>query len=102
MKWVHILELTSQTVTPLLEWLSLEQVGTYFVLLVVPMVSLRRQFRALVLLISCTNAVVWTKNNPTPWNTVKPDETTKLMTVNQKFAKKCVRLLSICETLVLN
>lgn len=36
------------------------------------------------------NSVVWTKNNPTPWNTVKQDENTKLMAVNQKFGKRCV------------
>ncbi|TFK74436.1 hypothetical protein BDN72DRAFT_53563 [Pluteus cervinus] len=30
-------------------------------------------------------SVVWTKTNPTPWNTVKPDENTKLGAVNQKF-----------------
>ncbi|KAF8897164.1 hypothetical protein BD779DRAFT_1489248 [Infundibulicybe gibba] len=29
--------------------------------------------------------VVWTKANPTPWNTVKPEENTKIMAVNQKF-----------------
>ncbi|KLO16374.1 hypothetical protein SCHPADRAFT_869922 [Schizopora paradoxa] len=31
--------------------------------------------------------VVWTKNNPEPWNSVKPGENTKLMAVNQKFDK---------------
>ena len=36
-------------------------------------------------------AVVWTKDNPTPWNTVKPDENTKLLTVNQHFEKRYVR-----------
>jgi len=35
--------------------------------------------------------VVWTKNNPTPWNTVKPDENTKLMAVNQKFERSWSR-----------
>jgi hypothetical protein len=35
-------------------------------------------------------AVVWTKNNPTPWNTIKPDEGTKMMSVNQKFEKRYV------------
>ncbi|KAF9057500.1 hypothetical protein BJ165DRAFT_1420902 [Panaeolus papilionaceus] len=35
--------------------------------------------------------VVWTKANPTPWNTVKPDENTKLMSVNQKFEKSWSR-----------
>jgi len=35
--------------------------------------------------------VVWTKSNPTPWNTVKPDENTKIMSVNQKFEKSWKR-----------
>ena len=33
-------------------------------------------------------AVVWTKENPTPWNDIKPDEGTKLLTVNQHFDKR--------------
>lgn len=37
--------------------------------------------------------VVWTNKNPSPWNTVKPDENTKLMAVNQKFEKRYVRTL---------
>ncbi|KXN86315.1 NADH dehydrogenase [ubiquinone] 1 alpha subcomplex subunit 4 [Leucoagaricus sp. SymC.cos] len=32
--------------------------------------------------------IVWTKSNPTPWNTIKPDEGTKMMEVNQKFEKR--------------
>ena len=36
------------------------------------------------------NAVVWTKANPTPWNTIKQDEGTKLIEVNQKFDKRSV------------
>jgi len=36
-------------------------------------------------------SVVWTKNNPTPWNTVKPEENTKLMAVNQKFERSWSR-----------
>ena len=32
--------------------------------------------------------VVWTKNNPTPWNTITPDQGTKLIEVNQKFEKR--------------
>ncbi|KAH9943008.1 uncharacterized protein BXZ73DRAFT_97074 [Epithele typhae] len=32
-------------------------------------------------------SIVWTKENPTPWNDVKPNETTKLLTVNQHFDK---------------
>ncbi|KAH7916711.1 hypothetical protein BJ138DRAFT_1138992 [Hygrophoropsis aurantiaca] len=35
--------------------------------------------------------VVWTKNNPTPWNDVKPDENTKLMSVNQQFSRSWTR-----------
>jgi len=35
-------------------------------------------------------AVVWTKKNPTPWNTIQPNENTKLLTVNQKFEKEYV------------
>jgi len=35
--------------------------------------------------------VVWTKTNPQPWNTVKPEENTKLMSVNQKFDKSWSR-----------
>ncbi|KIY48758.1 hypothetical protein FISHEDRAFT_73344 [Fistulina hepatica ATCC 64428] len=31
--------------------------------------------------------VVWTKNNPTPWNTIQSNENTKFLTVNQKFEK---------------
>lgn len=34
--------------------------------------------------------VVWTKDNPTPWNDIKPDEGTKLLTVNQRFDKGLV------------
>ncbi|KAI0363724.1 hypothetical protein BV20DRAFT_957683 [Pilatotrama ljubarskyi] len=35
--------------------------------------------------------VVWTKSNPTPWNDIKPDEGTKLLTVNQHFEKRYAR-----------
>ncbi|RDX53020.1 hypothetical protein K466DRAFT_490877 [Polyporus arcularius HHB13444] len=35
--------------------------------------------------------VVWTKDNPTPWNDIKPDENTKLLTVNQHFEKNWER-----------
>ncbi|CAL1702058.1 unnamed protein product [Somion occarium] len=31
--------------------------------------------------------IVWTRDNPTPWNDIKPDEGTKLITVNQHFEK---------------
>ncbi|THH33738.1 hypothetical protein EUX98_g479 [Antrodiella citrinella] len=31
--------------------------------------------------------VVWTKDNPTPWNDIKPNEGTKILTVNQHFEK---------------
>ncbi|KAF8743814.1 hypothetical protein AX14_000224 [Amanita brunnescens Koide BX004] len=36
-------------------------------------------------------SVVWTKSNPTPWNTVKPDENTKLAAVSHKFDKSWSR-----------
>ncbi|KAG5644923.1 hypothetical protein DXG03_007388 [Asterophora parasitica] len=32
--------------------------------------------------------LVWTKSNPTPWNTIQPGEQTKLLTINQKFDKR--------------
>jgi NADH dehydrogenase (ubiquinone) 1 alpha subcomplex subunit 4 len=32
--------------------------------------------------------VVWTKSNPTPWNTIQHDQGTKLVEVNQKFDKR--------------
>ncbi|KAF5387740.1 hypothetical protein D9615_000067 [Tricholomella constricta] len=35
--------------------------------------------------------VVWTKSNPTPWNSVQPGDNTKLMSVNQKFDKSWTR-----------
>ncbi|KAF5322380.1 hypothetical protein D9619_001062 [Psilocybe cf. subviscida] len=35
--------------------------------------------------------VIWTKANPTPWNTVKPDENTKMMAVSQKFERSWSR-----------
>jgi len=35
--------------------------------------------------------VVWTKNNPQPWNTIKQDENIKMMTVNQKFERNWTR-----------
>ncbi|KAL9712756.1 hypothetical protein Ac2012v2_003993 [Leucoagaricus gongylophorus] len=35
--------------------------------------------------------VIWTKSNPTPWNTIKPEEGTKLMEVNQRFEKSWSR-----------
>ncbi|KAF9224340.1 hypothetical protein BS17DRAFT_779654 [Gyrodon lividus] len=35
--------------------------------------------------------VVWTKNNPTPWNDVKPDENTKLMDPSGKLSKSWSR-----------
>lgn len=38
--------------------------------------------------IKCFSSVIWTKSNPTPWNTIKPDEGTKLMSINQKFDKR--------------
>ncbi|KAI0313453.1 hypothetical protein OF83DRAFT_1175674 [Amylostereum chailletii] len=35
--------------------------------------------------------VVWTKSNPTPWNTVQPDENVKMAAVNQEFKKSWSR-----------
>ncbi|KAL5508108.1 hypothetical protein ACEPAH_5726 [Sanghuangporus vaninii] len=32
-------------------------------------------------------SVIWTKSNPEPWNTVKPDESTKMINVNHKLDK---------------
>jgi hypothetical protein len=32
--------------------------------------------------------VVWTKSNPTPWNTIAPNQGTKMLEVNQKFDKR--------------
>ena len=39
------------------------------------------------------HAVIWTKENPTPWNDIKPNEGTKLLTVNQHFDKSYVYAL---------
>ncbi|EKM80245.1 NdufA4, NADH dehydrogenase 1 alpha subcomplex, 4, 9kDa [Agaricus bisporus var. burnettii JB137-S8] len=39
--------------------------------------------------------VVWSKSNPTPWNTIKPDEGTKIMEINQKFDKRYVSSLNV-------
>ncbi|KAL5530277.1 hypothetical protein ACEPAF_6534 [Sanghuangporus sanghuang] len=33
-------------------------------------------------------SVIWTKSNPEPWNTVKPDESTKIINVNHKLDKR--------------
>jgi hypothetical protein len=32
--------------------------------------------------------VVWTKENPTPWNDIKQNENTKLIQVNSKLEKE--------------
>jgi len=37
------------------------------------------------------SSVVWTKSNPTPWNTIQPEHGTKLLEVNQKFDKSWSR-----------
>ncbi|KNZ75694.1 NADH dehydrogenase [ubiquinone] 1 alpha subcomplex subunit 4 [Termitomyces sp. J132] len=37
-------------------------------------------------------SVVWTKSNPTPWNSIEPDQNTKMLTVNQKFERRSVVL----------
>ena len=39
--------------------------------------------------------MVWTKDNPTPWNDIKPDEGTKLLTVNQHFDKSYVNVKTV-------
>ncbi|THH12354.1 hypothetical protein EW145_g77 [Phellinidium pouzarii] len=36
--------------------------------------------------------VVWTNNNREPWNTIKPDQSTKLINVNDKLEKSAFRL----------
>lgn len=40
-------------------------------------------------------SVIWTKDNSTPWNSIKPDEGTKIMQVNQKFDKRYFILLVV-------
>ncbi|KAF8631167.1 hypothetical protein AX15_002506 [Amanita polypyramis BW_CC] len=46
-------------------------------------------------------SVVWTKTNPTPWNTVKPDENTKLAAIDHKFEKRLTFLtLMLTMTIV--
>ena len=40
--------------------------------------------------LNCLHEVIWTKDNPTPWNDIKPNEGTKLLTVNQHFDKSYV------------
>ena len=71
--------------------LLLEGRGILFALLVVPRV---RSFFAYCVML-CTHrecaTVVWTKDNPTPWNDVKPNENIKLLSVNQQFDKRQVR-----------
>ncbi|KAI0035644.1 hypothetical protein K488DRAFT_82833 [Vararia minispora EC-137] len=32
--------------------------------------------------------VVWTKNNPQPWNTIKKDESVKMMNVNEDLTNR--------------
>ena len=32
--------------------------------------------------------VIWTKSNPTPWNTIQQDENIKMMSGNHKFDKR--------------
>ena len=39
-------------------------------------------------------SVVWSKKNPEPWNTIKPDQSVKIINVNQKLDKRLVPLLS--------
>ncbi|PAV21139.1 nadh dehydrogenase [Pyrrhoderma noxium] len=35
--------------------------------------------------------IVWSKNNQEPWNSIKPDESTKFMNVNPKLEKSWSR-----------
>ncbi|KAK0231221.1 hypothetical protein IW262DRAFT_1454124 [Armillaria fumosa] len=35
--------------------------------------------------------VQWTSANPTPWNSIQPDQGTKLVEVNHKFEKRWTR-----------
>lgn len=49
-----------------------------------------------VLTLGVVRSVVWTKNNPTPWNTIKPEEGTKILSINQKFEKRCARAVFSC------
>ncbi|THU78793.1 hypothetical protein K435DRAFT_786102 [Dendrothele bispora CBS 962.96] len=35
--------------------------------------------------------IQWTKSNPTPWNSIKPNQTTKMMTVNHQADGKWSR-----------
>ncbi|KAJ7572088.1 hypothetical protein C8J56DRAFT_979433 [Mycena floridula] len=35
--------------------------------------------------------IQWTKANPQPWNTIQPNQGTKLLEVNQKFEQKWSR-----------
>ncbi|TFK29330.1 hypothetical protein FA15DRAFT_664262 [Coprinopsis marcescibilis] len=37
------------------------------------------------------HSVVWSKNNPTPWNSIQQDQGTKMLEVNQKFDKSWTR-----------
>ncbi|KAJ7688381.1 hypothetical protein B0H17DRAFT_1068409 [Mycena rosella] len=32
-------------------------------------------------------SVIWTKNNPQPWQSIEPNQGTKLLEVNHKFEK---------------
>ncbi|KAG6820170.1 hypothetical protein H0H93_004433 [Arthromyces matolae] len=36
--------------------------------------------------------VIWTKSNPTPWNTIEPGHGTKLVEVNQKYCSSAMAL----------
>lgn len=39
------------------------------------------------------STVQWTKRNPTPWNTIQPNQGTKLLEVKQTFDEKSVSLV---------
>lgn len=83
---------TCDVATPSLAWSSAVPAGTCLVSRADPPV---RDFQS-PLPVRSTDlpVVVWTKENPTPWNDIKPDEGTKILTVNQQFSKSCVLLAS--------
>lgn len=43
--------------------------------------------KPLTLLLPPSFTVQWTKSNPTPWNSIKPNQSTKIMTVNHDAEK---------------
>ena len=45
-------------------------------------------------IVTMFRSVVWSKKNPEPWNTIKPDQSVKIINVNQKLDKRLVPLPS--------